>query len=79
MTQDNIKRIGNVCQAISESISEAVNGNKTYDFRTPIEQVSVAIDDEDPKLLMVNIQCRGMHNQTFSISLHEDKDADTPG
>ncbi len=52
---------------------EALAGTKTYDMRTPIEEVKITFDDQNPKFLMVSVQCRGMANQPFTILLDEDE------
>ena len=74
VSEENIKRAGYACRAINEAMMEAVSGTKAYDFRTKIERISVGFDDQNPKYLMVNMECAGMANQTFSVLLDAEEE-----
>lgn len=74
MSQANIKLVQYAVRAIQESIQEAVKGEKAYDFRTLIEQITVTFDDCNPKRIMVNFELKGMANQVFPILLDGEKD-----
>jgi hypothetical protein len=74
VSNENIERVQWAIRAIQESIEEAVGGKKSYDFRTPIDEIHVVFDEVNPERIMVNFQLRGMANQLFPILLDGEDD-----
>lgn len=75
VSDENIERVQHSIRAIQESIEEAVRSKKAYDFRTPIEKVTVTFDDVNSKRIMVSFELRGIANQVFPILIDGEDDA----
>jgi hypothetical protein len=51
-----------------------IEGKKSYDFRTPINTVTVEFDEDDKELMHVFFQCTAQPVQVFKVWLDHDED-----